>query len=114
MSSVTRARTASDHVDLTGGHLGGERAAGEPLVQQQRIDGGGVACGQVGADLPSGWSGRRGNRCGQSRRISARNPLSLRRPSRCRTIGSQPTFDIVAGLAVRVPYDSRLLLTPQP
>ena len=40
-----------DHVDPGAGHLGGEPAAGEALVQQQRVDGGGVAGDQAGADL---------------------------------------------------------------
>ncbi len=35
--------------------------------------------------LASDWCGSRGNRCAQSRATSARNPASLRRPSRCRT-----------------------------
>jgi hypothetical protein len=68
MSSVTRARTAPDHVDLTGGHLGGEPAAGEPLVQQQRIDGGGGACDQAGADLPFVDGGRHDDQARMMRR----------------------------------------------
>jgi hypothetical protein len=41
-----------DHLDAGGGHLRGERAAVEPLVQKQRNDQGGFAANQVGADLP--------------------------------------------------------------
>lgn len=40
-----------DHLDPGTGHLGGEPAAGESLVLQQRVDRGGIVGDQVGGDL---------------------------------------------------------------
>jgi len=48
----------NDHLDLGAGDLGGEPVAGEPLVQQQRVEGG-VPGNQVGAGLPFVDGGRR-------------------------------------------------------
>jgi hypothetical protein len=87
-----------DHVDPGAGHLPGDAAAGEGLVEQERVVAGGVACGQVGAGLAfvDGGGPRRPGADDACARVSADGQAEAVEPfGRC-AVPAGPGVQVVA------------------
>ena len=83
---------------LRGGHLGGEPAAGESLVQQQRVDRGVVVGDQVGADLAfiDGGRHQRPGADDAAAQVGADGQAEAVEPFGVRAVAAEPGGQVVA------------------